>query len=77
MTILQKFTHQSLRVLQLAESIAIGEKIKSDRANSRKITDSKQTCLLDLGSSEAGISRYLKNIDRFAPDLEEIAGGVR
>jgi len=77
MTILQKFIHQSLRVLQLAESITIGEKSKSDRANSRKITDSKQTCLWDLGGSEAGIARYLKNIDRLTPDLEEMAGGVR
>ncbi len=77
MTILQKFTHQSLRELQLAESIAIGEKIKVARTKCRKITDSKQSCLWDLGGSEAGISSYLKNIARFPQDLEEMAGGVR
>ena len=74
MTILQKSPHQSFRVVQLAESVAICEALsgdcaprtsKADRHNWGNATETEPAFLVYVGCREDEISGYLKTINTF------------
>ena len=64
MTILQKSPHQSFRVVQLAESVAICEAVKGDRHNWGNATETEPAFIVYLGCKKEEVAekiRYINN----------------